>query len=224
MEVAGSCCQPWSRQGSQWGWLDERVIPFLAWLTLMRHMKPDIIIHENSPGFDTEILSAILGDYKMQREVFNARDVGVPMSRTRQWNIMHKREVRASMKAVSIATLVNCTLQLQGHDLSRPVLRDTARLSQRYPPIARYGVFGVSTWPIGCDTPPPFLSVSPLGEHTKWRRDAPQEVRCPPLQRGIAAILARYPMKQGKWVRYPPLRYYLERVLRDMGGYLALGR
>ena len=33
-----------------------------------------------------------------------------------------------------------------------PVLRDTARLSQRYPPIARYGVFGVSTWPIGCDT------------------------------------------------------------------------
>ena len=33
--------------------------------------------------------------------------------------------------------------------LSGPVLRDTARLSQRYPPIARYGVFGVSTWPIG---------------------------------------------------------------------------
>ena len=24
-------------------------------------------------------------------------------------------------------------------------------------------------------------------------------------------------------MRYPPLRYYLERVLRDMGGYLALG-
>ena len=48
-------------------------------------------------------------------------------------------------------------------DLSGPVLRDTARLSQRYPPIARYGVFGVSTWPIGCDTPSPrFLSVLPL--------------------------------------------------------------
>ena len=40
--------------------------------------------------------------------------------------------------------------------LSGPVLRDTARLSQRYPPIARYGVLGVSTWPIGCDTPSPF--------------------------------------------------------------------
>ena len=28
---------------------------------------------------------------------------------------------------------------------SGPVLRDTARQSQRYPPIARYVVFGVST-------------------------------------------------------------------------------
>ena len=41
--------------------------------------------------------------------------------------------------------------------LSGPVLRDTARLSQRYPPITRYGVFGVSAWPIGCDTPSPLF-------------------------------------------------------------------
>ena len=58
-------------------------------------------------------------------------------------------------------------------NLSGPVLRDTARLSQRYPPIARYGVFGVSTWPIGCDTPSPFSERFPLGEHAKWRCDTP---------------------------------------------------
>ena len=40
--------------------------------------------------------------------------------------------------------------------LSGPVLRDAARLSQRYPPIARYGVFGVVI------PPPPFLRNSPL--------------------------------------------------------------
>ena len=57
--------------------------------------------------------------------------------------------------------------------LSGPVLRDTARLSQRYPPIARYGIFGVSTWPIGCDTPSPFSERFPLGEHAKWRCDIP---------------------------------------------------
>ena len=60
-------------------------------------------------------------------------------------------------------------------ELSGPVLRDTARLSQRYPPIARYGVFGVSTWPIGCDTPSPFSARFPLGEHAKWRCDTPPQ-------------------------------------------------
>ena len=71
---------------------------------------------------------------------------------------------------------------------------------------------------LGAIPPPPFLSVSPLESMRSGRCDTP------PLKRGISAILARYPMKQDKWVRYPPLRYYLGRVLRDMGGYLALGR
>ena len=61
--------------------------------------------------------------------------------------------------------------------------------------------------------PLPFSERFPLGEHAKWRCDTP------PLKRGISAILARYPMKTRQiWVRDPPLRYYLERVLRDMGG------
>ena len=59
------------------------------------------------------------------------------------------------------------------HALSGPVSRDTARPSQRYPPIARYGVFGVSTWPIGCDTPSPFSERFPIGEHAKWRCGTP---------------------------------------------------
>ena len=45
---------------------------------------------------------------------------------------------------------------------SGPVLRDTARLSQRIPPY-----FGVSTWPSGCDTPSPFSELVHLGEHAK---------------------------------------------------------
>ena len=89
------------------------------------------------------------------------------------------------------------------------------------PPFRGMGVLGVSTWPIGCDTPSLFSERFPLWEHAKWRCDTPL------LNRGISAIPARYLWKQGKWLRYPPLRYYLETVLRDyyhMGGYLALGR
>ena len=42
------------------------------------------------------------------------------------------------------------------------MLRDTARLSQRYPPIARYGVLVSQHGQLGAIPPPPFLSLSPF--------------------------------------------------------------
>ena len=49
------------------------------------------------------------------------------------------------------------------HPLSGPVSRDTARLSQRYPPSLRAMGFLVSQHgQLGAIPPPPFLSVSPL--------------------------------------------------------------
>ena len=69
---------------------------------------------------------------------------------------------------------------------------------------------------LGAISPPPFLSVSPWRAFAKWRCDTP------PLKRGISAILARYPTKQGKRCAIP-LPYYLERVLRDIGGVPRIG-
>ena len=95
--------------------------------------------------------------------------------------------------------------------LSGPVLRDTARLSQRYPPIARYGVFGVSTWPIGCDTPPPSLSVSSL---ERMRSGG----AIPTPTTGVSQRYLRDTLRnKAKCVRHPPLRYYLERILCILG-------
>ena len=90
-----------------------------------------------------------------------------------------------------------CKLQLSAlSGPGLPVLGDTARVSRRYPPIARYGVFGVLTW-------------------AKW-------VRYPlpsPPQKGYLSDTCVIPYdNKAKRVRCPPLRYYLERVLRDMGG------
>ena len=68
----------------------------------------------------------------------------------------------------------------------RAIPRDS--LSQRYPPIARYGVFGVSTWPIWCDTPSPFSERFPLGEQAKWRCDTP-----PPTQKGYLSDTCAIP-------------------------------
>ena len=69
---------------------------------------------------------------------------------------------RSSGEPDSLPVTRQICLQIKQGGLSGPVLRDTARLSQRYPPIARYGVLGVSTWPIGCDTPSSFYERFPL--------------------------------------------------------------
>ena len=91
--------------------------------------------------------------------------------------------------------------------LSGPVLRDTARLSQRYPPIARYGVFGVATWPIGRDTPSPFSERFPM-------KSMQSGGAIPPLKRGISAILARYPMKTRQMLDGHMIRLHLGKVHR----------
>ena len=80
-------------------------------------------------------------------------------------------------------------------------------------PLSRaMGFFGVSTRPIGCDTPPPFLSVFPIGEHAKWRCDTP------PHKRGISAILARYPMKTRKARAIPPSAILSRKGIARYGG------
>ena len=45
-------------------------------------------------------------------------------------------------------------------------------------PLLRAMGFLVSQWPVGCPTPPPFLSVFPLGEHVKWRCDTSPTQSC----------------------------------------------
>ena len=69
------------------------------------------------------------------------------------------------------------------------------------PALARYGVLGVSTWPIGCDTPSPFSERFP-----PWRACEVEVRYPPPLKRGISAILARYPMKTRQNACDTPLR------------------
>ena len=87
------------------------------------------------------------------------------------------------------------------HKLSGPVLRDTARLSQRYPPSLRAMGFLVSQHgQLGAIPPPPFLSGFPL-EYKRSRGAIPP----PPKKRGISAILARYPMKTRQMGAIPPL-------------------
>ena len=89
------------------------------------------------------------------------------------------------------------------------------------PPIARYVVFGVSTWPSGCDTLSFLSSASSPLKSMRSEGAIPQK-RSKDYLSDTRAIPYKNP---GKWVqKTPPLQYYLKGVLRDMGGYLALRR
>ena len=78
--------------------------------------------------------------------------------------------------------------------------------------------FGVSTWPIGCDTPSPFSERFPLAEHAKWRCDTP-----PPLKGGISAIPARYPLKARQMGAIPPSAILSRKGIARYGGVSRIG-
>ena len=72
---------------------------------------------------------------------------------------------------------------------------------------------------LGAIPPPHFLSVSPL---EGMRSGGPIP---PPQKKGyLSDTCAILYENKANGCDTPPPRYYLERVLRDMGGYLALGR
>ena len=88
----------------------------------------------------------------------------IPHDSPKFWKDPLKRRAVSSSGftgGITFEVILKAPVSRVSRELSGPVLRDTARLSQRYPPIARYGVFGVSTWPIGCDNPLPLFWAFP---------------------------------------------------------------
>ena len=102
---------------------------------------------------------------------------------------------------------------------SGPVLRDTARLSQRYPPIACYGVFAVSQHD-QLGAMPPFLSLLPSESMRSGGAIPPP----PPHRRSISAILARYHLKTRQKGCDTPSAILSRKGIARYGGYFALGR
>eukprot|EP00971_Amphidinium_carterae_P325928 6456492-Amphidinium_carterae.1 len=82
--IAGSPCIAWSSMGLQGGWLHESAIVFLAWLADTWHASPDVLIHENCPGFDHSVFSMLVGaDYEVMSSELSPSHIGLPVSRTR---------------------------------------------------------------------------------------------------------------------------------------------
>ena len=80
------------------------------------------------------------------------------------------------------------------------------------PKSARYGVFGVSTWRIGCDTPSHVLSVSHL-ESMRSGGAIP-----PPPQKGYLSDTCAVPMKTRQIGAIPPSAILSRKGIARYGG------
>ena len=82
--------------------------------------------------------------------------------------------------------------------------------------LGLYGFLVSQHGQLGAIPPPPCLTVSPLGEHAKWRCDTPPK-------RGISAILARYHMKARQMGAIPPSAILSRKGIARYGGVSRTG-
>ena len=98
MEVSGSSCRPWSRMNRS---PHCRGVPhpdypaFKAWVRIMRHDSPPIIIHENVVGFPLKVMQDELGEsYAVTRLSVVPDDAGFGfIRRPRVYDVLFKRGV-----------------------------------------------------------------------------------------------------------------------------------
>ena len=96
IEVAGSPCVGFSLMGSGWRFLDNSVLVFLAWIYMMRSVRPLVIIHECTPLFPYKVFELLLNTgisdpqqhYTVNSMISCSTSLGVPCKRKRRYTVL----------------------------------------------------------------------------------------------------------------------------------------
>ena len=110
---SGSPCYPWTpaAYGNQLQWLHPAVTPvFFAWIfsLLNSEPSPDVILHENVPGFDFEMMQDIVGHkYRLQSVVISPDACGLPVSRPRRLTVSRRDLCIVLVSSSSVFPLPN---------------------------------------------------------------------------------------------------------------------
>ena len=97
-DVSGSSCKPWSRANrKKRGMQHEDTKQFWAWVRIIRHDRPRLVIHENVWGFPDSWLVEGLGDlYEVVPLSVQPADAGFAfMRRSRRYHVLALRDVVA---------------------------------------------------------------------------------------------------------------------------------
>ena len=95
LAVAGVCCYSWSSMGKRKQWLDQDAsIAFLAWTRLRLLCAEDVILVENVPGFDVDLLCKpeFFGSrWNVDTIRSTPKQLGYPALRGRKYILMIKK-------------------------------------------------------------------------------------------------------------------------------------
>ena len=79
--------------GSRKGFLGESVLPFAIMLTLVRYLRPALMVHECTRTFRWQIFARLLPGYEIQPCLTEPADYGFPVRRERSYTAL----IRSSM-------------------------------------------------------------------------------------------------------------------------------
>eukprot|EP00971_Amphidinium_carterae_P328168 6459900-Amphidinium_carterae.2 len=104
LHIAGSSCIAWSSMGKRDGWFSNSAIDFVIWLyDICRVGQADLIIHENVPSFDLEVITQLVPEYDIESLVLNPLMFGLPASRERRYSVLCKRASHSAKSSWSNA-------------------------------------------------------------------------------------------------------------------------
>lgn len=95
VDMSGTPCQPFSKDGTRLGKEDPRISCLIAWACIHSKLKTKVLIHENVVGFPQSLLEELLPDYCIFAIKSEPADSGFAcVRRTRLYHILIRRDVQ----------------------------------------------------------------------------------------------------------------------------------
>lgn len=95
VDMSGTPCQPFSKDGTRLGKEDHRISCLIAWACIHRKQKTKVLIHENVVGFPQSLLEELLPEYCIFAIKSEPADSGFAcVRRTRLYHILIREDVQ----------------------------------------------------------------------------------------------------------------------------------
>ena len=113
LEVSGTTCVAFAAGGLGEGFFHESSLPFLVWAVMMDKIRPDLLLHENSPRFPAEQLDCVLATLHVRTATISPMDLGHPVRRKRRYSLAFNAETMEELQVYGQESLAKFNRSLE---------------------------------------------------------------------------------------------------------------